>query len=70
VEILRIISLLVFDGQIRLDPGSSGAISVRRFEISDALAPENSGDLYDNLIRPGQPVQARTYERAAACSLI
>jgi len=45
VEILRIISLLVFDGQIRLDPGSSGAISVRRFEISDIPMPENNGDL-------------------------
>jgi hypothetical protein len=47
VNALRIrFSLLYVDGQLRLDPDSSGAMPVRRERDLRRPAPENSGDFH------------------------
>jgi hypothetical protein len=44
VDALRISFLSSFDGQVRLDPGSSGAIAGPATSRSPAQYPGNSGD--------------------------
>ena len=46
VDALRISFLSSVDGQVRLDPGSSGAMPVRRYRDPRRPTPENSGDLH------------------------
>jgi hypothetical protein len=45
VDALRISFLSSVDGQVRLDPGSSGTMPVRRYRDLRPHGSENSGDV-------------------------
>src|SRR4029077_5794892 len=70
VDALRISFLSSVDGQVRLDPGSSGTMPVRRYRDLRKF-PENSGDfLIWNIIhrRSSPQVARRTWARACSGS--